>query len=211
MPSLQRRRWLGGLSVSALMTIVLQPAALAQTGTGWLLLGLGTAAERPYRSCALTLRGMPAKGGGKVAQVLHYPSEPGWGGKTWPWRTPQGQGELMLLALPAGDYELEDFELVQQSGDTARVDRSLRPLQVRLRIQAGAIIYAGHYEALDRGAASSKQGPQGVLVLSDRSQTVQAQLAAEDIPALRAGTLRRQLPDPALLRHPQLMHAPGER
>lgn len=211
MPSLQRRRWLAGLSASALTMLLLPHAAQAQAGTGWLLLGLGTAAERPYRSCTLTLRGVPAEGGGKAAQVLQYPSEPGWGGKTWPWRTSQGQGELMLLALPVGDYELEDFELVQQSGEAARLDRSLRPLRIRLRIHEGDIVYTGHYEALDRGVGSSREGPQGVLVLSDRTLAVQAQLAADEIPALRGGTLRRQLPDPSRLRHPQLLHSPSER
>ena len=210
MPTLPRRRCLLGLSASAL-TMLLPQAVRAQAGTGWLLLGLGTTAERPYRSCTLSLRGVPGQGGAKAAQVLQYPSEPGWGGKTWPWRSPQSQGELMLLALPVGDYELEDFELVQQAGEAARVDRSLRPLRIRLRIQEGAIVYAGHYEALDRGIGSAKEGPQGVLVLSDRTLAVQAQLAAEDIPALRGGTLRRQLPDPSRLRHPQLLRSPSER
>ena len=210
MPSLQRRHWLRGLSAAA-VALLSPRAALAQAGTGWLLLGLGTAAERPYRSCALTLRGAPMQGGAKAAQVLRYPAEPGWGGKTWPWRTPQSQGELLLLALPAGDYEIEDFELLQQAGDAARVDRSQRPLQVRLQVREGDIVYAGHYEALDRGVAPEREGPQGVLVLSDRAEAARTLLAAEDIPALRGGTLRRQLPDLARLRHPQLLHAPGER
>ena len=214
MPSLQRRRWLGGLTASVLgsaLAVMPPHAARAQAGRGWLLLGLGTTAERPYRSCALTLRGMPVEGRAAAVQVLRFPAESGWGGKTWPWRTPQGQGELMLLPLPAGDYELADFELVQQAGDSARIDRSLRPLQVRLRIEAGAIVYAGHYEALDRGISHEREGPPGVLVLSDRAVAAQAQLAAADIPALRAATLQRQLPDPAQLKHPQLLHAPGER
>lgn len=210
MPALPRRRCLLGLS-SAALALLLPPAVRAQAGTGWLLLGLGTAAERPYRSCALGLRGVPAQGSAKAAQVLQYPSEPGWGGKTWPWRTPQSQGELMMLALPAGDYEIEDFELVQQAGETARVDRSLRPLQVRLRIQEGDIVYAGHYEALDRGISASREGPQGVLVLNDRSLAAKAQLATEEIPALRGATWRRQVPDPARLKHPQLLLSAGER
>ncbi|HLO93964.1 MAG TPA: hypothetical protein VK195_06585, partial [Burkholderiaceae bacterium] len=178
MPSLQRRRWLLGLSSCALAGL-LPAAASGQAGTGWLLLGLGTGADRPYRSCALTLRGIPDEGGAAAMQALRYPAEPGWGGKTWPWRTPRGQGELMLLALPAGDYELGDFELLQQAGDAARVDRSLRPLRVPLRIQEGEIVYAGHYEAQDRGTAERPDGPQGVLVLSDRSEAVRALLAAE--------------------------------
>lgn len=210
MSFLQRRHWLGGLTAGTLAMLLPQTAA-SQAGTGWLLLGLGTGAERPYRSCALTLRGIPVEGGGRAMQMLRYPSEPGWGGKTWPWRNPQGQGELMLLALPAGDYELYDFELVQQAGDAARVDRSLRPLRVRLRIQDGDIVYAGHYEALDPGPAAARAVPQGVLLLSDRSEAAMAQVAAEGLAGLRGATLRRQLPDPARLRHPQLLHSLGDR
>lgn len=209
MPDLYRRCCMLGLASAALAW--LPSAVRAQAGTGWLLLGLGTASERPYRSCALSLRGVPVQGSAKAVQTLQYPSEPGWGGKTWPWRTSQSQGELMLLALPAGDYEIEDFELLQQTGEVARVDRSLRPLQVRLHIQEGGIVYAGHYEALDRGIGSTREGPQGVLVLSDRTLAAQAQLAAQEIPALRGAPLRRQLPDPAQLKHPQLLRSAGER
>jgi len=210
MPYLQRRHWLGGLTAGTLAMLLPQTAS-SQAGTGWLLLGLGTGAERPYRSCALRLRGIPVEGGGKAAQVLRYPSEPGWGGKTWPWRTPQAQGELMLLALPAGEYELEDFELVQQTGETARVDRSLRPLLVRLRIQPGDIVYAGHYEAQDRGATAAKAGAQGALLLSDRGEAAMAQVASEGMAALRGAAMRRQLPDPARLRHPQLLQSLDDR
>ena len=210
MSFLQRRRWLGGLTAGTL-AMLLPQAASAQAGTGWLLIGLGTGADRPYRSCALTLRGVPVEGGGKAVQVLRYPAESGWGGKTWPWRTPQGQGELLLLALPAGDYELDDFELVQQAGDSARVDRSQRPLQARLRIQEGELVYAGHYEALDRGTPAGRDGTQGVLLLSDRGDAAVAQVAAEGMAALRGAPVRRQLPDPARLRHPQLLPSLGDR
>lgn len=210
MSFLQRRLWLGGLTAGTLAMLLPQGAS-SQAGTGWLLLGLGTGAERPYRSCALTLHGIPVEGGGKAVQMLRYPAEPGWGGKTWPWRTPQGQGELMLLALPAGDYELGDFELVQQTGDTARVDRSLRPLQVRLRIQEGDVVYAGHYEAHDRGSSVAGSAGQGVLLLSDRADAAMAQLATEGMTALRGAAVRRQLPEPARLRHPQLLQSLGDR
>lgn len=210
MSFLQRRLWLGGLTAGTLAMLLPQTAS-SQAATGWLLLGLGTGAERPYRSCALTLRSSPVAGGGKAVQMLRYPAEPGWGGKTWPWRTPQGQGELMLLALPAGDYELGDFELVQQTGDTARVDRSLRPLQVRLRIQEGDVVYAGHYEAHDRGSPAAGNAGQGVLLLSDRADAAMAQLAAEGMAALRGAAMRRQLPELARLRHPQLLQSLGDR
>lgn len=210
MSFLQRRLWLGGLTAGALAMLLPQNAS-SQAGTGWLLLGLGTGAERPYRSCALILRSVPVEGGGKAVQMLRYPSEPGWGGKTWPWRTPQGQGELMLLALPAGDYELDDFELVQQTGETARVDRSVRPLQVRLRIQEGAIVYAGHYEARDLGIPAAKGTAQGVLLLSDRAEAATALVAAEGMTVLRGAPMRRQLPDPARLRHPQLLQSLADR
>lgn len=217
MRSRQRRTWLRCLPASALAGL-LPVAAPAQAGGAWLLLGLGTASDRPYRACSLRLRALGDGSGGKggigvgVEQALSYPAPPAWAGKTWPYRTPQGQGELLLLPLPAGDYEIQDFELIQQTGETQRVARSRRPLRIRVQLREGRISYIGHYEAHDQGEPDRDDAPRDVLVLSDRLESAQRPLAAvAAAQVLRQRTPERQLPDLAALKHPQLLPTLGDR
>ncbi len=205
MKSRQRRLYLCALPACA--TAALWPS-LAQARAGsmaWLLLGLGTAADRPYRSCSLSLRALDAAG---ALHALRYPVPPGWTGKTWPYRTPQGQGELLMLALPAGDYEIQDFELVQQTGQTQRLAKALHPLRLQLHLQEGQVRYIGHCEAHDQGEQIQ---PRDVLVLSDRRASVQRQWAAGADRPPQQQVFVAQLPDLAALQHPQLLHSLGDR
>ena len=193
----QRRTLLRGLPALALPGLLVAPGAARAgegAGAGWLLLSLGTGADRPFRSCALSLR---ALGGGARAHTLRYPAAPGWTGKSWPYRTAQGQGEVLLLTLPAGDYEIHDFELVQQTGQAQRVERAQVPLRIPVRIRDGQLSYLGNFEAHAQRRV--------VLVVSDRLEADLRLVQAADGPALAGmGVPVRALPDLAARPHPQL-------
>ncbi len=202
---ISRRRLCLKLLPAGAWAALLPVSARAKAGTGWLLLGLGTAADRPYRSCSLTLRALDGAG---AAQALRYPAPPGWVGKTWPYRTPQAQGELLLLALPAGGYEIQDFELIQQTGQTQRMARAQRPLSLRIDLHEGRISYIGHYEAHDQGELAL---PRDVLVLSDQLEAAQRPWATGADQSLRQKAPERQLPDLSAVKHPQLLPHLGDR
>lgn len=204
LPVRRRRLYLQLLPACAVTTL-LPFAAVAKPGTAWLLLGLGTAADRPYRGCALRLRALDAAG---TARMLRYPAPSGWAGKTWPYRTPQAQGELLLLALPAGSYEIQDFELIQQTGQTQRMARAQRPLSLRIELHEGVVSYIGHYEAHDQGEQAL---PRDVLVLSDQLEAAQRPWATGADQSLRLKAPERQLPDLSVVKHPQLLPHLGDR
>lgn len=124
---------------------------------GRVLIGIGAAENTSFSQYTLHYRriGREAEAAPfKGAFVMHQRSVIHRAWQTRDYDVPGEAGIVVVQAIPAGDYEIYNFEISDSGGTHTTRAWSRHPFSIRFSVRAGEAVYLGNYQANRIGAGA---------------------------------------------------------
>lgn len=111
---------------------------------GQVALGIGAAQGTTYQSYTLLFR--RTDGSGKVGRFTYFQDNI-FSSQKRDYDTPTESGVVLLSSLPAGRYEIYDFDVFMNGGRYRQNFRSRAEFSIPFVVQPGKAVYLGNYQA----------------------------------------------------------------
>ena len=113
---------------------------------GQVAIGIGAAHGAQYQSYTLLFRRTDGSGAGKVGRLTYFQDNI-FSSQKRDYDTPTESGVVLLSSLPAGTYEIFDFDIFMNGGMYRQNFKSKVGFSIPFIVRPGRAVYLGNYQA----------------------------------------------------------------